>query len=197
MSGADSPAHISMPGVHRVSALLKRWLPGTHHGAVKPLQLDHYLDEFVFRFNRRTSRSRGQLFYRLLEQAVAVEPVTYHQIAQRPPKADVARDARKTAADGDRRRRTSARDAASNELAKAHVRTEAQAEQMSRAHAEPGRGAQDRRSIREAGAKLASQLEATQAQNAAAAGCDEGGGRRSRQAGQGAGSARRSEKSVS
>ncbi|CAE6865730.1 hypothetical protein R69658_07851 [Paraburkholderia aspalathi] len=47
----------------------------------------HYLDEFVFRFNRRTSRSRGQLFYRLLEQAVAAEPVTYRQIAQRPPKA--------------------------------------------------------------------------------------------------------------
>lgn len=86
MSGADSPAHISMPGVHRVSALLKRWLLGTHHGAVKPLQLDHYLDEFVFRFNRRTSRSRGQLFYRLLEQAVVAEPVTYRQIAQRPPK---------------------------------------------------------------------------------------------------------------
>jgi len=84
MSGADSPAHVSM---HRVSALFKRWLLGTHHGAVKPLQLDHYLDEFVFRFNRRTSRSRGQLFYRLLEQAVAAEPVTYRQIAQRPPKA--------------------------------------------------------------------------------------------------------------
>ncbi|WP_211704148.1 transposase, partial [Paraburkholderia aspalathi] len=87
MSGADSPAHVSMPGVHRVSALLKRWLLGTHHGVVKPLQLDHYLDEFVFRFNRRTSRSRGQLFYRLLEQAVGANPATYRQIAQRPPKS--------------------------------------------------------------------------------------------------------------
>jgi hypothetical protein len=52
------PAHIPLPGVHRVASLLKRWLLGTHQGAVKPAQLEHYLDEFVFRFNRRTSRSR-------------------------------------------------------------------------------------------------------------------------------------------
>ena len=79
--GADEPAHVSMPGVHRVSALLKRWLMGTHQGAVKQKQLDYYLDEFTFRFNRRTSRSRGLLFYRLLQQAMLTDPVTYAQIA--------------------------------------------------------------------------------------------------------------------
>jgi hypothetical protein len=72
-----------MPGVHRVAALLKRWLLGTHQGAVQPAQLDYYLDEFTFRFNRRTSRSRGLLFYRLLEQAVLTQPVTYQHIVGR------------------------------------------------------------------------------------------------------------------
>ena len=79
--GAAEPAHVTMPGVHRVSALLKRWLMGTHQGAVKQKQLDYYLDEFTFRFNRRTSRSRGLLFYRLLQQAMLTDPVTYAQIA--------------------------------------------------------------------------------------------------------------------
>jgi transposase-like protein len=78
--GSDIPAHQSMPGVHRVAALLQRWMMGTHHGAVQPSQLDYYLDEFVFRFNRRTSRSRGLLFYRLLQQAVATGPVTYGDV---------------------------------------------------------------------------------------------------------------------
>ena len=81
MLGADDPAHVTMPGVHRVAALLKRWLLGTHQGAVQPKQLDYYLDEFTFRFNRRTSRSRGLLFYRMLQQALVTEPVTYAQIA--------------------------------------------------------------------------------------------------------------------
>jgi hypothetical protein len=80
------PAHVPLPGVHRVASLLKRWLLGTHQGAVKPAQLDHYLDEFVFRFNRRTARSRGLLFYRLLEQAVQAEPITYRQIARKSPR---------------------------------------------------------------------------------------------------------------
>ena len=69
MLGSDVPAHISMAGVHRVAALIKRWILGTHHGSVQPGQLDAYLDEFVFRFNRRTSGLRGLLFYRLLQQA--------------------------------------------------------------------------------------------------------------------------------
>jgi hypothetical protein len=66
-----------MPGVQRVAALLQRWMMETHHGAIQPGQLDYYPDEFVFRFNRRTSRSRGLLFYRLLQQTVATGPVTY------------------------------------------------------------------------------------------------------------------------
>lgn len=66
-----------LPRVHRVASLLKRWLLGTHHGAVSAEHLDYYLDEFTFRFNRRTSRSRGKLFFRLLQQAVQVPPTTY------------------------------------------------------------------------------------------------------------------------
>lgn len=77
---SPQPGHVAMPGVHRVSALLKRWLLSTHQGSVLPAQLDHYLDEFTFRFNRRSSRSRGLLFYRLLEQAVVTPPATYQQI---------------------------------------------------------------------------------------------------------------------
>jgi transposase-like protein len=73
-------AHVAMPGVHRVSSLLKRWLLGTHQGAVRPEHLNTYLDEFTFRFNRRSSRSRGLLLYRLLEQAVVAPPSPYRSI---------------------------------------------------------------------------------------------------------------------
>ncbi len=83
MLGAKDPAHVTMPGVHRVASLLKRWLLGTHQGAVRSEQLDYYLDEFTFRFNRRSSRSRGLLFYRMLEQALVTEPVTYAQITRK------------------------------------------------------------------------------------------------------------------
>ena len=82
MLGSDTPAHVSMAGVHRVASLIKRWILGTHHGSVQPEHLDAYLDEFVFRFNRRTSNSRGMLFYRLLQQAVVTKPVTYRDITQ-------------------------------------------------------------------------------------------------------------------
>lgn len=66
-----------LPRVHRVASLLKRWLLGTHQGAISPEHLDYYLDEFTFRFNRRTSTSRGKLFYRLIQQAVQVPPRPY------------------------------------------------------------------------------------------------------------------------
>jgi transposase-like protein len=69
-----------LPRVHRVVALLKRWLLGTHQGAIQPSHLDYYLDEFTFRFNRRTSRSRGKLFYRLAQQAVMVDPLPLHRL---------------------------------------------------------------------------------------------------------------------
>jgi transposase-like protein len=71
-----------MPRVHLVVSLLKRWLLGTHQGAVGLEHLDYYLDEFTFRFNRRKSRSRGKLFFRLVQQAVAVEPTTYRSIVR-------------------------------------------------------------------------------------------------------------------
>jgi len=83
MLGSDVAAHVSMPGVHRVAALLQRWILGTHHGAVQPAHLDAYLGEFVFRFNRRSSSSRGMLFYRLLQQAVVTSPVTYGDVVQK------------------------------------------------------------------------------------------------------------------
>ena len=83
MLGSDVPAHVSMTGVHRVAALVQRWILGTHHGSVQPEHLDAYLDEFVFRFNRRTSNSRGMLFYRLLQQAVVTAPVTYRDVVKK------------------------------------------------------------------------------------------------------------------
>jgi transposase-like protein len=74
-----------LPRVHRVASLLKRWLMGTHQGAVSHEHLDYYLDEFTFRFNRRTSASRGKLFYRLLQQAVAIGPAPYQSLVQHVP----------------------------------------------------------------------------------------------------------------
>jgi len=69
-----------LPLPHRVAALLKRWLGGTHQGAVRASHLDYYLDEYTFRFNRRTSQSRGKLFYRLVQQVVTIGPVTTEHI---------------------------------------------------------------------------------------------------------------------
>jgi transposase-like protein len=76
-------AHELLPAVHRVAALAKRWLLGTHQGGVHPAHMQAYLDEFTFRFNRRRSRSRGMLFYRLLEQAVQAQPRTYRSLVAR------------------------------------------------------------------------------------------------------------------
>ena len=76
-----------MPRVHRVICLLKRWLMGTHQGAVSHKHLDYYLDEFTFRFNRRRSSRRGKLFFRLVQQAVAVEPVPLDRILHPGTKA--------------------------------------------------------------------------------------------------------------
>ncbi len=74
-----------LPRVHRVVSLLKRWLLGTHQGAIGHAHLDYYLDEFTFRFNRRTSASRGKLFFRLLQQAVQVDPTPYKNIVGGKP----------------------------------------------------------------------------------------------------------------
>ena len=75
----ENPSEL-LPGVHRVASLAKRWLLSTHQGSVEETHLQSYLDEFVFRFNRRNSRSRGLVFYRVLELAAGHEPVRYREI---------------------------------------------------------------------------------------------------------------------
>jgi transposase-like protein len=82
LSDSGDPAHVVMPGVHRVASLLKRWILGTHQGAVSRKYLDYYLDEYTFRFNRRSSLSRGLLFYRLMQHTVAMQPISYQQIIE-------------------------------------------------------------------------------------------------------------------
>ena len=92
--------------MHRVASLLQRWLLGTHQGAVERSHLQSYLDEFAFRFNRRSSEFRGLLFRRLLEQAVEVGPVTYKSLVvnhvakkkkkKKKPRPPVKRRARPT-----------------------------------------------------------------------------------------------------
>lgn len=81
MSADDAEgAHVAMPHAHRVASLLKRWLLGTHDGGTSREQLNYYLDEYVFRFNRRSSRSRGLPFYRLIEQGVVTEQRPYRNL---------------------------------------------------------------------------------------------------------------------
>ena len=82
LKGRKESASELLPRVHRVVSLLKRWLLGTHQGAVSRPHLDYYLDEFTFRFNRRTARHRGKLFYRLVQQAVAVAPAPYSSLVK-------------------------------------------------------------------------------------------------------------------
>ena len=70
---------------HLVASLLKRWLLGTYQGAVRPTHLVYYLDEFTFRFNRRASRQRDKLFYRLVQQALMVDPVPENELKAEIP----------------------------------------------------------------------------------------------------------------
>lgn len=81
---AQTPSQL-LPHVHQVVALLKRWLLGTHQGAVTHKHLEYYLDEFTFRFNRRRSGSRGKLFFRLAQQAVEVDPAPYKSLVKYGP----------------------------------------------------------------------------------------------------------------
>jgi transposase-like protein len=83
VSASGDPAHIALPHVHLVASLLKRWILGTHQGAISHGQLDYYLDEFTFRFNRRRARHRGLLFYRLLEGALAADPHPYKTLTSK------------------------------------------------------------------------------------------------------------------
>jgi len=82
LSDSGDPAHVVMPAVHRIASLLKRWLLGTHQGSVSSHHLDYFLDEYTFRFNRRNSRARGMLFYRLLQQAVIIPTITYRDLTE-------------------------------------------------------------------------------------------------------------------
>jgi hypothetical protein len=77
LRGRRKEASQLMPRVHRVASLLKRWLVGTDQGAISHQHLPYYLDEFTFRFNRRRSKSRGKLFFRLMQQAANTPPATY------------------------------------------------------------------------------------------------------------------------
>ena len=87
LRGRRKEASNLMPRVHRIASLLKRWLLGTHQGAVAPRHLPYYLDEFTFRFNRRKSKSRGKLFFRLMQQAVSTPPATYDTMVKLPKPA--------------------------------------------------------------------------------------------------------------
>jgi hypothetical protein len=84
VSGSGHQANELLPAVHRVAALCKRWLLGTHQGRVDAEHMQAYLDEFCFRFNRRHSRTRGLLFHRLLQYAAATPPLTYRQLVANP-----------------------------------------------------------------------------------------------------------------
>ena len=77
-------ASLRLPAVHLVFGLAKRWLLGTHHGAVRRKHLQAYLDEFVFRFNRRTAKSIAHRFARLVEHAIQIQPTTYRALVAQP-----------------------------------------------------------------------------------------------------------------
>lgn len=108
----NKPASQLLPRVHLVISLLKRWLMGTHQGAVSHKHLDYYLDEFTFRFNRRKSMNRGKLFFRLAQQAVTVQPVTLDGIlhpeikrgnvpsSRKPPARELAPNLQSSQANG-------------------------------------------------------------------------------------------------
>jgi transposase-like protein len=80
ISGSGKNAHELLPHVHLVDALLKKWINGTHQGAINKKYLQYYLDEYSFRFNRRLSKYRGKLFYRLIQQCIQVPPTTRKMI---------------------------------------------------------------------------------------------------------------------
>src|ERR1035438_1506776 len=80
VSASPDPAHVVMPRVHNIAALLKRWMLGTHQGGIQHVHLDYYLAASASGFNRRRSKARGLLFHRLAQQAVAIGPASYNTI---------------------------------------------------------------------------------------------------------------------
>src|SRR5437763_11765987 len=86
-SASRGDAALRLPGIHLVFSLVKRWLLGTHHGAVSEKHLPAYLDEYVFRFNRRTAKRVSHGFARLIEHAVRIEPTSYRDLVAPPAPA--------------------------------------------------------------------------------------------------------------
>jgi transposase-like protein len=84
LSATWGDAALRLPAIHLVFGLAKRWLLGTHHGAVSKKHLSAYLDEFVFRFNRRTAKSVSHRFARVVEHAVQLPPTTYRALVVTP-----------------------------------------------------------------------------------------------------------------
>ena len=84
LSASWGDAALRLPAIHLVFGLAKRWLLGTHHGAVSKKHLTAYLDEFVFRFNRRTAKSIAHRFARLIEHAMQIPPTTYNALVAAP-----------------------------------------------------------------------------------------------------------------
>jgi transposase-like protein len=84
LSASWGDAALRLPAIHLVFGLAKRWLPGTHHGAVGHKHLPAYLDEFTFRFNRRTAKTLSHRFARVIQQAVLTPPTTYRDIVAGP-----------------------------------------------------------------------------------------------------------------
>ena len=80
--GSNKEAHELLPHVHMVDSLLKRWILGTHQGRISSKHLEYYLDEYAFRFNRKTSKHRGKIFFRLIQQAVVTPPNTLKKIVK-------------------------------------------------------------------------------------------------------------------
>lgn len=83
ISGSGKEAHELLPHVHMIDSLLKRWINGTHQGRISQKHLEFYLDEYAFRFNRKLSKHRGKIFYRLIQQAVATQALTYNEIIKK------------------------------------------------------------------------------------------------------------------
>jgi len=83
ISGSNQDAHELLPHVHMVDSLVKRWINGTHQGRISQKHLEYYLDEYAFRFNRKLSKHRGKLFYRLIQQSVECTPKSLMELQKK------------------------------------------------------------------------------------------------------------------
>ena len=79
---AERQVHDTLQGVHWTMSLLKRWLLGTHAGAVSGKHLQAYLDEFTFRHNRRKTKGVGRIAARTLQQLVVCAPMTMKMLVK-------------------------------------------------------------------------------------------------------------------